>query len=515
MTDTSTPPPWLNLAALGGLAAERRPAVDPRELRPRVVHFGLGAFHRAHQAVYTEHAAARSGEPWGIAAVAPRSVDAVTALRAQDCLYSLTERRPAGTVTRAVGSVVEALGLGPDTARVDALLASPDVTVLTLTITEKGYHRRPDTGRLDLTAPGIAADLAACGSSSGGSGDAGSTVTVIGRIAAGLAARMRSGGAPLTVVSCDNMAANGAALETVVRGFVAASSWPDRQAVLDWMTDSVAFPATVVDRIVPATTEADRAAAHTALGVRDRMPVVGEPYRSWVLEDSFAGPRPRWELDGALFVPDVVPYQLTKLRMLNGSHSALAYLGVAAGCTTIADTMAAGWGERLVEALCAEVAPTLPPGGPDPAAYAGDLVERFANPGMRHLLRQIGCDGSLKVPERWLDALRSLRAAAASAPVLELALAAWANATRPAADGGQLFGTTDPAATELASCWGRLPEGPEGEDAKGEDSKAGDSKATVRRLLRVLGAADLAEDGTLVTAVAARLPALRAGRIEI
>ncbi|TLS40485.1 mannitol dehydrogenase family protein [Streptomyces montanus] len=510
----------LSLAALGGLAVERRPAVDPRELRPRVVHFGLGAFHRAHQAVYTEHAAARSGEPWGIAAVAPRSVDAVAALRAQDCLYSLTERRPAGTVTRAVGSVVEALGLGPDGARVDALLASPDVTVLTLTITEKGYHRRPDTGRLDLAAPGIAADLAACRSSSSGSGGAGSAVeggavTVVGRIAAGLAARMRSGGAPLTVVSCDNMADNGAALETVVRGFVAASSWPDRQAVLDWMTNSVAFPATVVDRIVPATTDADRAAAHGALGVRDRMPVVGEPYRQWVLEDSFAGPRPEWELDGALFVPDVVPYQLTKLRMLNGSHSALAYLGAAAGCTTIADTMAAGWGERLVEALCAEVAPTLPPGGPDPAAYAGDLVERFANPGMRHLLRQIGCDGSLKLPERWLDALRSLRAADAPAPVLELALAAWANATRPAADGGQLFGTTDPAAAELASCWGRLPEDPRDEGFRDEDVKDTDSKATVRRLLRVLGAADLAEDGTLVTAVAARLPALRAGRIEI
>lgn len=483
--------PSLSRAALDRIPQDLRPAVDPRELRPRVVHFGLGAFHRAHQAVYTENAAARSGEPWGIVAVAPRSAGTVAALRGQDCLYSLTELRPEETVTRAVGSVVDALAMRPDASRVDALLADPDVSVLTLTVTEKGYHRRPDSGALDTAAPEVAADLAA--------GDPTGPATVVGRIATGLAARMRGGGAPLTVVSCDNMAANGAALARVVRDFVAASPWPDRRAVLDWMAGSVAFPATIVDRIVPATADADRSAARAALGVHDAAPVVGEPYRQWVLEDSFAGPRPPWELDGALFVPDVVPYQLTKLRLLNGSHSALAHLGAAAGCTTVADTMATGWGERLVRALCAEVAATLPAGGPDPAAYAADLVERFRNPGVRHLLRQIGSDSSLKVPERWLDALRALRAAGAGTPVLELALAAWANATRPADDGGQLFGTTDPAAGALARCWQETP----------------DDADAVRRLLGVLGAADLAGDGVLVSAVAGRLPALRAGRIEI
>ncbi|WP_030263740.1 mannitol dehydrogenase family protein [Streptomyces violens] len=483
--------PVLNLAALPRIPEHLRPAVDPRELRPRVVHFGLGAFHRAHQAVYTENAAACSGEPWGIAVVAPRSARTAAALRAQDCLYSMTELRPAETVTRVVGSVVEALGMGPDAARVDALLADPEVSVVTLTITEKGYYRRPDTGALDAAAPDIAADLAAAAT--------GPLTTVVGRLAAGLAARMRAGGAPVTVVSCDNMAANGAALGRVVRDFVEAAPWPDRQAVLDWMAASVAFPSTIVDRIVPASTEADLRAARAALGVHDALPVVGEPYRQWVLTDSFAGPRPPWEQAGALFVPDVVPYQLTKLRLLNGSHSALAYLGAAAGCTTIADALATGWGERLVRALCAEVAPTLPTGGPDPAAYAEDLVERFRNPGVRHLLRQIGSDGSLKIPERWLDALRTLRAAATATPVLELALAAWANATRSADDGGQLFGTTDPAAAALAGCWHEAP----------------DDADAVRRLLRVLGAADLAGDGTLVSAVAARLPALRAGRIEV
>ncbi|MGO4423616.1 mannitol dehydrogenase family protein, partial [Streptomyces sp. MCAF7] len=295
-------------------------------------------------------------------------------------------------------------------------------------------------------------------------------------------------------VSCDNMAGNGAALSRVVHDFVRASAWPDRDSILAKMTESVTFPATVVDRIVPASSDADQAAAAAALGVHDALPVAGEPYRQWVLEDSFAAPRPPWERDGALFVPDVAPYQLTKLRLLNGSHSALAYLGLAAGCATIADTMATDWGERLVRALCTEVAPTLPADGPDPVAYADDLVVRFRNPAMRHLLRQIGSDGSVKIAERWLPALRELRARGADTPVLELALAAWAHAIRHA------HGTlADPAAEALAACW-KLSAQP---------------SATVRALLRLLGATDLADDDALITAVADRLPALRAGRAEI
>ncbi len=219
------------------------------------------------------------------------------------------------------------------------------------------------------------------------------------------------------------------------------------------MSASVAFPATVVDRIVPATTDDDRDAAAAALGVRDEMAVVGEPYRQWVLEDSFTGPRPPWELDGALFVADVAPYQLMKLRLLNGSHSALAYLGLAAGCSSITEVLHTGWGERLVRALAAEVGPTLPDVGLDEAKYTDDLVDRFSNPAMRDQLRRIGSDGSLKIGERWLGALRTLRADGAATPVLELALAGWVNATRPADAGGQQFGTSDPAAAALAAHW--------------------------------------------------------------
>ncbi|MGW8066672.1 mannitol dehydrogenase family protein [Streptomyces ziwulingensis] len=477
--------PRLDRTVLPRLSPELRPAVDPAALRTRVVHFGLGAFHRAHQAVFTEHAAARSGEPWGITAVAPRSAGTVRELRDQDCLYSLVERRPEGHRTRVVGAVVGALAMGPDAEAVDALLADPEVTVVTLTVTEKGYHRSPPTGGLDTLAGPVAADLAAA--------PGGRLTTVVGRLAAGLAARMRAGAPPVSVVSCDNMADNGAVLGRVVRDFVRASAWPDRAGILDRMAEAVRFPATVVDRIVPATSEADRAAADAALHVRDTLPVTGEPYRQWVLEDSFAAPRPRWELDGALFVPDVTPYQLTKLRLLNGSHSALAHLGAAAGLTTIAETMATAWGERLVRALCAEIAPTLPAGGPDPAAYADDLVGRFRNPAMHHLLRQIGTDGSLKITERWLPALRELRARGTSTPVLELALAAWVHGT------GTADAPADPAAEALFACW-RPTAHPAG---------------TVRALLRVIGAADLADDDTLTAAVAHRLTALRAGRVEV
>ncbi|MFD5286623.1 mannitol dehydrogenase family protein [Streptomyces rochei] len=476
--------PRLDRAVLPRLAPELRPVVAPAELRTRIVHFGLGAFHRAHQAVFTEHAAARSGEPWGITAVAPRSTGTVRELRSQDCLYSLTEHHPDGDRTRVVGAVVGALAMGPEAAAVDALLTDPEVTVVTLTVTEKGYHRSPSTGGLDTLAGPVAADLAA-------SSD-GRLTTVVGRLAAALAARMRAGAPPVSVVSCDNMVDNGAVLGRVVHDFVRASAWPDRARILDRLTESVSFPATVVDRIVPATSEAGRAAADAALGVRDALPVTGEPYRQWVLEDSFVAPRPRWELDGALFVPDVTPYQLTKLRLLNGSHSALAYLGTAAGLTTIAETMATGWGERLVRALCAEIAPTLPAGGPDPAAYADDLVVRFRNPSMHHRLRQIASDGSLKITERWLPALRELRARGTSTPVLELALAAWAHSTSTA------DAPADPAAEALAACW-RPATGP---------------ATTVRALLRVLGAADLADDDRLTAAVANRLPALRTGVVE-
>lgn len=485
--------PRLDRSTVSRLPEAAQPLVPAGALQPRIVHLGLGAFHRAHQAVYTEQAAAITGTPWGIVGVEPLSVPAVAALREQDLLYSVTDRAPRAGTTRVVGSLVGALHLTQDAAAVDDLLSSEAVSTVTLTVTEKGYYRRPGTDRLDLAAPPVASDLAASADPAAVCG------TVIGRLATSLRARRRRNGAPVDVVSCDNMAGNGPALASVVRDFVVATAWDDRDDLLEWLERSVSFPATIVDRIVPATTTEDRDLASAALGLRDEMPVLGEPFRQWVLQDVFGAPRPAWETAGALFVPDVAPYQLMKLRLLNGSHSAMAYLGLATGCRTVAEVLTTPWGEAIVRAFGAEVAPSLPPAGPDPSAYVGELVERYRNPAMQHLLRQIGSDGSLKIPERWLAALRELRAAGRQTPVLELALAAWVLATRPGDDTAQAFGTTDPLAARLATAW-------EG---------SADDSSRVADLLRVIGADDLAETAEVTSGVAARMPSVAAGHVEL
>jgi fructuronate reductase len=491
----------LDLSTLASVPRDLQPRTDPRELRPRIVHIGLGAFTRAHQSVYTEGAAAASGGGWGIVAVEPRDLAAAPRLAAQDGLFSVTTLGARERRTRVVGSVVGALGMTQDAERVAGLLTDPDVTVVTTTITEKGYYRVPGNGALDTRQPDVAADLAATRTPG-----APPATTVVGRVAELLAQRYRAGGAPLSVVSCDNMARNGRALERVVRDFVAHAGWADGEAVLAWMAASIAFPQTIVDRIVPAVTDEVRDHAADALGVRDAMAVAGEEYRQWVLEDAFAAPRPDWEADGAQVVPDIAPYQLMKLRMLNGSHSALAYLGLATGRETVADAMRAPWGEDLVRSLCAEVAPTLPATTTRPADYAETLVERFANPSIAHRLRQIGSDGSLKVVERWLEPLRALRATGARTPVLELALAAWAHATRPGPGTeplpAQRFGTLDPAAATLAAAW------------DGATGPAG-TRTAVAALLRTVGADDLAAQDDLVGAVAERVPAVAAGSIDL
>lgn len=481
-------PAPLTSAALARLPAEARPLARPGELRPRIVHIGIGAFHRAHQAVYTEEANAAVGGDWGIVAVAPSSSAVVETLRAQDHLYSVTTKGPAGPSTRVVGSLIGSLHLPTERAAVLDLLARPETAVVTLTITEKAYLRDAGGG---LEAAAVAGELAS-----------GEPASVIGVLAHALAARARTHRAPVSVVSCDNMAGNGSALRRVVTQYVHLAGWADAEAVRDWMAASVTFPSTIVDRIVPATTPADLDAIEAALGVRDAAAVAGEPFRQWVIEDDFAGERPPWDAAGALFVPDVAPYQLTKLRLLNGAHSLLAYLGLASGCVSVDEAMATPWGEEVVLGLAREVAPVLPLGGPDAAEYARSLVTRFRNPGMRHLLTQIGSDGSLKLPERWLGSLRELRARGESSPVILRGLGAWVAAIQPGDEvgaGRQLWGTTDPRAAELAAAWD-----PAGDGLAGDGLAA--RREVVRAALTALGAADLASDVDVVDAVTAALP---------
>jgi fructuronate reductase len=404
----------LNLANLPSA-----PAIDPRELTVGIVHLGLGAFHRAHQAVFTEQAALTTGETrWGICGVSQRSATVRDQLAPQDGLYSVLVRGGASPTMQVIGSIREVLCApeGPDA--VVARIADPDVAVVTLTVTEKGY-RAAAAGGLDLTDQEIQADLAGR-----------PPRTVVGQLAAGLVRRAETGAGPLTVVSCDNLVANGPFLRRLMEDYAAALSSVGARTggQLAAQLEVARFPASMVDRIVPATTDADRDEAQQLLGgVRDEAVVVAEPFTQWVIEDDFAGARPGWEKAGAVFTGDVAPWEQAKLRMLNATHSMLAYLGGLRGYETIAeavrDEQLAGLATEL---MTADVVPTLtPPEGLDLTAYGASVLERFANPAMKHRTAQVAMDGSVKLPVRLLGTVRDRLAVGAEPRLASLAVAAW------------------------------------------------------------------------------------------
>jgi mannitol-1-phosphate/altronate dehydrogenase len=381
------------------------PAVDPRAMSIGIVHLGLGAFHRAHQAVVTERAAVVSGETrWGIAGVSQRSATVRDQLAPQDGLYSVLERGLGDPSIQVIGSIRDVLTAPEDPEAVVARIADPAVAVVTLTVTEKGY--RAAGNGLDLDDPEIQADLTGR-----------PPRTVVGQLAAGLARRTE----PLTILSCDNLVANGPFLRKLVTEyFEALGKVPET-------FEATRFPAGMVDRIVPATTEADREEAARLLGVRDEAVVVAEPFLQWVIENDFAGDRPAWEQAGAILTADVAPWEQAKLRMLNAMHSMLAYLGALRGYETIAEAVRDEELSGLSRALMTDdVVPTLtPPDGLDLAAYGATVLERFANPALKHRTRQVAMDGSVKLPVRMLGTVRDRLAAGAEPRVISLAVAAW------------------------------------------------------------------------------------------
>jgi len=404
----------LNLDALRDLPPECRPRIDPRGLPVGIVHLGIGAFHRAHQAVYTEEAIAQAGGDWGICGATQRSRDVVDVLAPQDGLYSMAVRGDGPERLRVVASVREVRWALEDPDGLLERIADPSIALITLTVTEKAYHRDPATDRLALDDPDIAADL-----------EHGTSRTVIGQLVQGLERRRRVGGAPITVLCCDNLPSNGRVLSKLVREFV--EHLTASEALQEWITAAVRFPATMVDRIVPATTAEDRVAAARTLGVHDRGLVVTEPFGQWVIEDDFAGPRPSWERAGALMTDDVAPYERIKLRLLNGSHSMLAYLGELADHEFVSDAVGSDGLRAAVAGLMAtDVAPTIaPPAGFDLDSYQSDLMRRFANPALRHRTSQIAMDGSQKLPQRLLGTIRDRRRAGGEPTLAVLAVAAW------------------------------------------------------------------------------------------
>jgi len=371
-----------------------------------IVHLGVGAFHRAHQAVYTEDAALATGDDtWGICAVTGRSAAVRNQLAPQDGLYGvLTKQTGHPDRLRVTGILREILDGSAQINDLLARLADPGVAVVTLTVTEKGYRRGPD-GRLNAADPAVRADLT-------GATD---PVTAIGRLVRGLQRRARDGGAPITVLSCDNLSHNGAVVRGLVGDFCALLPTAEGSRLADWIERNVTFPSSMVDRIVPATTDRDRADAAALTGLHDAGLVVAEPFRQWVIEDSFAGRRPAWELAGAQLTADVAPFELMKLRILNGSHSTLAYLGALRGHRTIADAIGDPVLADIATALIRDdMIPTIPPPeGVDLVEYGDRVLERYTNAELRHTTVQIAMDGSQKLPQRLvgpaLDAINAGR----------------------------------------------------------------------------------------------------------
>jgi len=416
-------------------AAVDRPAYDRTTIRPGIMHLGIGAFHRAHQAVYTEAVLARDPR-WGIIGASLRSPATRDALARQDGLYAVLVKDTEGARVQVVGAVRELVVTSESPQTLVVRIADPGTRLITLTITEKGYCHDPATGALDRTQPDVRHDLA----------DPARPRTAIGFIVAGLAQRRRARLPPPTVLSCDNLPSNGRTLRHIVLDFADALD----PALARWIEAEVAFPSSMVDRIVPATTDEDRRIVAGTLGVEDAWPVVTEPFRQWVIEDAFSGERPRWEMDGATFVAAVEPFEHMKLRLLNGAHSAIAYLSVPAGIETVADAMALPGMRGFLRALWAESGATLDlPGGYDLDGYVTALERRFENRALRHRTQQIAMDGSQKLPQRLLAPIRERLADGRPIAALATAVAAWMRHVRGPAEGGAAIALDDPLAGEL------------------------------------------------------------------
>jgi fructuronate reductase len=430
--------PRLSTATLARLPAMiARPAYDRSALRAGIVHLGLGAFHRAHQAAYSEAVLNAGDLGWATIGVSLRNPQTRDALAPQDNLYTLALRDGAGETLQVLGGLVSCLVAPEDPTALIEAMARPQTRIVSLTVTEKGYCHSPATGELDDSHPDIIHDL----------GEPHRPRSAVGLIVEALARRRKSGVAPFTVLSCDNLPANGETLRRVAMRYAELRD-PD---LARFVAENVECPSTMVDRIAPATTDADRDAIAATSGLYDDWPVVAEPFSQWVIEDRFAAGRPDWDRAGAMFVKQVAAFELMKLRMLNGAHSTLAYLGYLAGCETVAATMAAPGFARFVEDLMAlEAAPTLPPlPGLDLTAYRRDLIARFRNPALRHRTWQIAMDGSQKLPQRLLNTIRARLAAKAPFARLALGVAAWMRYATGLDEKGAVIDVRDPLAARI------------------------------------------------------------------
>ncbi|MEX0860361.1 MAG: mannitol dehydrogenase family protein [Cucumibacter sp.] len=429
----------LSLAALPDLPADVRvPAYARGDLSPGILHFGVGNFHRAHQGVYLDELFSLGlARDWAVIGAGVKPVDALMRekLRAQDYLTTVIERDSNGRQVRVTGGLIDFIAPG-DRAALIARLADPRIRIVSLTVTEGGYFINA-AGRFDATHPDIRRDAE----------NIAAPETVFGLILAGLIARRRPGTPPFTVMSCDNIPGNGDAAMGAVAGLAGLFD----PALAAWVRGHVACPNSMVDRITPATTDHERALVAEVWGIEDNWPVACETFRQWVVEDQFPAGRPALEKVGVTFVADVAPYELMKIRILNGGHAAIAYPAGLLDIHFVSDAMAhpliAGFLERLERDEIVPIVPPVP--GVDLTAYFVKVAERFANPQVGDTVRRLCFDGSNRQPKFILPTAADRLARGAPVTGLALVSALWCRYCAGATESGAEIPPNDPA-------WDRL-----------------------------------------------------------
>ncbi len=417
-----------------------KPVYDRAKLTQHTVHIGVGGFHRAHQAVYLDDLLAMENEPrWGECGlgVLPGDVRMQDALKPQDCLYTVVEKSARSQTPRIIGSMTDYVLAPADPEAAIEKLAAANTRLVSLTITEGGYFIDEGTRRFTPEHPEIQHDLAYPEQ----------PTTSIGYLAAALDRRRRRGLPPFTLMSCDNLQGNGDVLKEVVLAFTGLKD----TALERWVRDNVAFPNSMVDRITPATTPEDLVTFHASYGFEDAWPVMTESFKQWVIEDHFCNGRPGWEKVGAEMVADVAPYELMKMRLLNGSHLAMAYLGALKGYTYVHEVMQDSLFVSFITAFMEEVTPVVPViPGTSVGEYKKVLLERFANPGIHDQVTRICSEGSAKMPKWVLPSILELLREGRSIELLSLVIASWIYYFKAGTDEqGRVLEIVDARAAEL------------------------------------------------------------------
>ncbi len=411
--------------------ATKKPVYDPTNHGSGIVHLGVGAFHRAHQAVYTDTAISQKGGDWRIVGVSLRNAHTADMLEPQNGLYTLLERSIKGTQARIIGSMSGFISPSHEAGILTKALVDPNIKIVSLTVTEKAYGLDRANGGVNLQHPAIAADLNQPDAPKG----------VIGILVNALKTRRKENTPPFTVLCCDNLPQNGALLKAAVCDF--ANHFDTELG--QWIEGNVAFPSTMVDRITPASTKTTYDDVEKLIGCVDLAAVETEGFCQWVIEDDFPQGRPYWEAGGALFVDDVAPYEHMKLRMLNGSHSMLAYCGHVSGHVYVRDVMENSKLANLVRRHLKAAAATLDPlPGFDIQAYGEELAERFQNPAIAHETYQIAMDGSEKLPQRIIEPALEAMARGQDLTPFAFATAAWMHYCLGRCDNGTSYPLRDP-----------------------------------------------------------------------